>query len=139
MTATTWILAADGNQARLLKGVNLLKDCQQNPEQEIFRWEPKKAQDIMADKPGRSHSSVGHGRSAMEYSSDPVREEQQKFTAEVAGRLGVKTGALATYKLPEPDATIGRTRGWLPDTIDQWNTQRPGRGVGGGRPRKHAE
>ncbi len=35
-----------------------------------------------------------------------------------------------------PDATIGRTRGWLPETIDQWNAQRPGRGVGGGRPRK---
>ena len=51
MTATTWILAADGNQARLLKGVNLLKDGQQSPEQEVFRWEPKKAQDIMADKP----------------------------------------------------------------------------------------
>jgi len=87
MTATTWILAADGNQARLLKGVNLMKDGQQSPEQEVFRWEPKKVQDIMADKPGRSHSSVGPGRSAMEYSSDPVREEQQKFTAEVASRL----------------------------------------------------
>lgn len=87
MTATTWILAADGNQARLLKGVNLMKDGKQSPEQEIFRWEPKKVQDIMADKPGRSHSSVGPGRSAMEYSSDPVREEQQKFTAEVASRL----------------------------------------------------
>lgn len=43
----------------------------------------------------------------------------------------------ASYDLPEPDVTIGRTRGWLPDTIDQWNAQRPGRGVGGGRPRKH--
>jgi protein required for attachment to host cells len=67
--------------------VNLMKDGQQSPEQEVFRWEPKKVQDIMADKPGRSHSSVGPGRSAMEYSSDPVREEQQKFTAEVASRL----------------------------------------------------
>ncbi|MFC3075365.1 host attachment protein [Shinella pollutisoli] len=84
---STWILAADGNQARLLKGVNLLKDGQQNPEQEVFSCEVKKAQDIMADKPGRSHSSVGYGRSAMEYSSDPVREEQQKFAAEVAERI----------------------------------------------------
>ena len=29
--------------------------------------------------------------------------EYLSFT-EVAGRLGVKTGALATYKLPQPDA-----------------------------------
>ena len=34
---------------------------------------------------------------------------------------------------------IGRTRGWLPETIDEWNANRPGRGVGGGRPRKHHE
>lgn len=56
---------------------------------------------------------------------------------EVAARLGITTGALAGYKLPEPDALIGRTRGWLPETIDEWNAARPGRGVGGGRPRKH--
>lgn len=56
---------------------------------------------------------------------------------EVAARLGITTGALAGYKLPEPDALTGRTRGWLPETIDQWNAARPGRGVGGGRPRKH--
>lgn len=56
---------------------------------------------------------------------------------EVAARLGITTGALAGYKLPEPDALIGRTRGWLPETIDEWNASRPGRGVGGGRPRKH--
>lgn len=54
---------------------------------------------------------------------------------EVAGRLGITAGALAGYKLPEPDALIGRTRGWLPETIDEWNAARPGRGVGGGRPR----
>lgn len=53
---------------------------------------------------------------------------------QVSERLGVANAA--SYDLPEPDVTIGRTRGWLPDTIDQWNAQRPGRGVGGGRPRK---
>ena len=54
---------------------------------------------------------------------------------QVSERLGVANAA--SYDLPEPDVTIGPTRGWLPDTIDQWNAQRPGRGVGGGRPRKH--
>lgn len=56
---------------------------------------------------------------------------------EIAERLHITTGALAGYKLPEPDALIGRTRGWLPETIDEWNAARPGRGAGGGRPRKH--
>lgn len=55
---------------------------------------------------------------------------------DVAKKLGIATSAVSVYKLPEPDVMIGRTRGWLPETIDQWNAQRPGRGVGGGRPRK---
>lgn len=54
---------------------------------------------------------------------------------QVSERLGVANAA--SYDLPEPDVAIGRTRGWLPETIDQWNAQRPGRGVGGGRPRKN--
>ena len=52
---------------------------------------------------------------------------------QVAERLGITSGGLLNLKLPEPDATIG----WLPETIDEWNAQRPGRGVGGGRPRKN--
>ena len=50
---------------------------------------------------------------------------------EVGERLGVKNPAAKGYNLPEPDALIGATRGWLP--------ARPGRGGGGGRPRKHPE
>lgn len=56
---------------------------------------------------------------------------------DVAKRLGITTAAVSTYKLPEPDAYVGKARGWLPATIDAWNAARPGRGVGGGRPRKH--
>ncbi|MCA1442872.1 host attachment protein [Ensifer sp. IC4062] len=82
-----WILAADGNTARILKDVNLLKDGRQQPEVETYEIETKRARDIMADKPGRSHSSVGYGRSAMEYSTDPVREEQHRFAMEIAGKL----------------------------------------------------
>jgi predicted DNA-binding transcriptional regulator AlpA len=44
---------------------------------------------------------------------------------QVSERLGVANAA--SYDLPEPDVTIGRTRGWLPETIDQWDAQRPGR------------
>lgn len=53
---------------------------------------------------------------------------------QVAEYLGVANAAV--YDLPEPDVRIGCTRGWRPETIDRWNAQRPGRGVGGGRPRK---
>ncbi|MCH9275283.1 hypothetical protein JS533_003195 [Bifidobacterium amazonense] len=53
---------------------------------------------------------------------------------QVGERLGVKNASV--YKLLEPDATIGDTKSWLPETIDEWNRNRPGRGAGGGRPRK---
>ena len=55
----------------------------------------------------------------------------------MAERLGITKGALARYRLPEADVTVGNARGWLPETIDEWNAKRPGRGVGGGRPRKN--
>ena len=46
---------------------------------------------------------------------------------DVSKRLGISTAAVSAYKLPQPDALIGRTRGWLPETIDRWNARRPGR------------
>lgn len=58
---------------------------------------------------------------------------------QVAEHLGITPGGLLNLKLPEPDACIGRTRGWKTETIDAWNASRPGRGVGGGRPKKHAD
>ena len=45
--------------------------------------------------------------------------------SEVAQRLGITRGAVIRYNLPEPDATIGTTRGWLPETIDIWDANRP--------------
>jgi len=56
--------------------------------------------------------------------------------SEVAERLGVTTGALASANLPPPDVLVGSTRGWRPETIEAWIPTRPGKGVGGGRPRK---
>lgn len=55
---------------------------------------------------------------------------------EFAERVGLKPATLAKYKLPEPDAMIGGTRGWLPKSIDDWQANRPGKGAGAGRPRK---
>lgn len=51
---------------------------------------------------------------------------------EAAVRLGLtKDGVirrLRTYPL-EPDAMIGSTRGWLPETLDAWDKTIPARGV----------
>jgi hypothetical protein len=52
---------------------------------------------------------------------------------EVAERIRITTGALGSVHLPEPDALIGKTRGWTADTIDRWHEARPRKGVGGRR------
>jgi len=49
--------------------------------------------------------------------------------AEFAERVGLAVGTLSRYNLPDPDALVGRTRGWLPETIDTWQANRPGRGA----------
>ncbi|KFJ02598.1 hypothetical protein THER5_2051 [Bifidobacterium thermacidophilum subsp. thermacidophilum] len=50
----------------------------------------------------------------------------------------MSTAAASAYRLPEPDATIGRTQGWKRQTVETWNAARPGRGVGGGRARSRS-
>ncbi|WP_028477929.1 hypothetical protein [Nocardia sp. CNY236] len=60
--------------------------------------------------------------------------------AQVAERIGVVAPALSRYKLPDPDVIVGPVnddgtlpvgtiRGWLTETIDEWNATRPGRGA----------
>lgn len=49
--------------------------------------------------------------------------------AEFAERIGVKRNTLWQYKLPPEDAIIGDRKGWLPETIDEWQARRPGHRV----------
>jgi predicted DNA-binding transcriptional regulator AlpA len=49
--------------------------------------------------------------------------------SEVAERTGLTRNTAKSYsqvpgRLPEPDAMIGRVKGWLPETIDAWWEQR---------------
>lgn len=59
----------------------------------------------------------------------PQAKEPKRYLSrpEVAERIGVKPDTLNRYRLPEPDAVIGRLKGWLPETIDAWNANRPSR------------
>ena len=81
----TWILIADGATAKVFEhrpgeGFTAVDDL-------MFEQEPLKAGEIMADRPGRSYSSGSDGRSAMEYSSDPVAVRERRFVERVAEEL----------------------------------------------------
>jgi predicted DNA-binding transcriptional regulator AlpA len=72
--------------------------------------------------------------------------------AAVAEKLGLKYATVRGYNhlakerrarddvrpgdMPPPDETFGSSPVWLDSTIEKWWKNRPGRGVGGGRPRK---
>lgn len=80
----TWVLIADGAQARVLENTGPGKGLQQV---DGLDWaiEPLQARDIMADRPGRAHSSVG--RSGMQPKTDPVEHREAEFLKTVAAEL----------------------------------------------------
>lgn len=88
----TWILIADGTQARVLehsgpgKGLTTIKGLE-------WSIPPLQTKDINADRPGRSHSSVGHGRSAMEPKTDPADHREAEFVRSVADVMDDKAKA----------------------------------------------
>ena len=115
---TTWILIADGSRARILKndgpglGIDAIDD-------KIFESENRKVGDIMADKPGRTFDSAGGGRHAMEYHSEPVREDEKAFAASLVSVLQEAHGR-GDYKqviLIAPPTMLGDLRAALPDAL----------------------
>lgn len=102
----------------------------------------------------RESASVGRapfitaGPLAVEqaHEQDPAPAGPLRYldTAALAARVGLSPDTIRTYRrrtphlVPEPDVMVGEFAGWLPETVDAWLAQRPGPGVGGGRPRKGA-
>jgi len=84
---TTWILVANGAQAKVFehtgpgKGLRIIDELQ-------FEQEPLQAREIMADRPGNSIGSQGARNSGgVEYSSDPVAVRERRFVENVAAEL----------------------------------------------------
>lgn len=94
----TWVLVTNGSQARILenagpgKGLTPLKGL-------VFEDARLKAQDIVADRPGRSVSSVGAGGSAMEAKKNPVQQREAEFVRSVAEVLEAKRAEAAFDRL----------------------------------------
>lgn len=85
----TWVLIADGAQARILENTGPGKGLKQV---DGLDWaiEPLSAQEIVSDRPGRGHASAGAGRSAMEPRTDPVDHRETEFVKSVAATLDRK-------------------------------------------------
>jgi predicted DNA-binding transcriptional regulator AlpA len=61
-------------------------------------------------------------------------------TPAVARLLGVTPATVRSYLarglMPQPAGRIGASPYWTREAVEAWVASRPGRGVGGGRPRK---
>jgi protein required for attachment to host cells len=88
MARSTWGVAIDGSRARILRDLEDAAQGQPPPEELGLEVRPQLPSEIMADRPGRGHASVGTARSAMGYPSDPVREAERDFCEEVLWLLG---------------------------------------------------
>lgn len=82
----TWALVLNGTRCRILRGISARGD--DTPAELVLRSEARNLREIMSDKPGRSFASMGGGRrSAMEYNSDPLAEDQRDFIRQVIALL----------------------------------------------------
>lgn len=94
----TWILIADGATAKVFehtgpgKGLRVVDGL-------MFEQQPLRSSEIMSDRPGRSFSSVGSGRSAIEPPSDPVAVRERRFVENVADELERKLQQRAFERL----------------------------------------
>lgn len=116
----TWVLIADGAHAKVFEhggpgtGLVALREL-------MFDEEPLKAQDIMADRPGRSFSSVGRGRSAYEYHTDPVHAREAGFMKTMADRLDEKLreGAFDRLVIAAAPTSLGEIRPCLSKAVQE--------------------
>ena len=75
-------------------------------------------------------------------SVEAVMEDTYLDRGEVAELAGIAPESVSRYLVrgdfPQPDRHFGRSPVWLRSTVERWKAERPGRGAGGGRPRKAA-
>ena len=114
----TWILIADGARARILQNDGPGKGLHEIPGG-TFHGNHAATHDIMSDRTGRSYSSVGPGRSAIEAHSDPHRELKKQFAHQLADALadGLQRKAYDRLVIVAAPSALGDLRAALSDQV----------------------
>lgn len=87
MTKSTWGLALSGTRGRIVRDLERRVSGPGAPAELTFKREAHALREVMADAPGRVQNSVGPGRAAMEYASDPLRAEKEAFCDTILEKL----------------------------------------------------
>lgn len=74
-----WVLIADGSRARIVRQNDMNGETGAQSQDLVFEFDHKRLGEIMTDRPGRSFASEGVRRSAMEYRSEPEKDQEAHF------------------------------------------------------------
>ena len=105
-----WVIVCDGKKALVLENAGDEKFLNLKTRQ-VFDHPDAKTSEIGTDAPGRSFSSVGHGRSAMEQ-TDWHTQEEERFLQKLAANLdaAVKAGQIKSLMIVAPPRALGVLR-----------------------------
>lgn len=92
-----WVIVCDGAKALVLENAGDAKFPNLKT-LEVFEQKSLATHEIGTDAPGRSHSSVGHGRSSVEQ-TDFHDQAEQAFLVQLAQHLDASLGAGKTKSL----------------------------------------
>jgi protein required for attachment to host cells len=126
----TWALIADGGRARILENNGPMHGHIGNGDGSsvrewmaveglIFHGDHSSTHDLMTDRQGRSFSSAGAGRSALEARTDPHRDQKTRFANHLATMLAeqLQSGAYHRLIIAAAPVTLGDLRGAISDKV----------------------
>src|SRR6267142_531948 len=105
-----WVVVCDGKKALVLENVGDEKFLDLKT-REVFEHADPKTHELGTDAPGRSFSSVGSGRSAVEQ-TDWHDQEEHRFLHRLLGHLdaAVNAGEVKSLILVAPPRALGVLR-----------------------------
>lgn len=105
-----WVIVCDGKKALVLENAGDEKFLNLKT-REVFDQPDLKTSELGTDAPGRSFSSVGHGRSAMQQ-TDWHAQEEERFLQTLASHLdaAVKAGHAKSIVIVAPPRALGVLR-----------------------------
>jgi protein required for attachment to host cells len=105
-----WVVVCDGKKALVLENVGDTKFLNLKT-REVYEQPDLKTHELGSAAPGRSFSSVGEGRSAIEQ-TDWHDQEEQRFLHKLAGHLDgeVKAGRAKSLIMVAPPRALGVLR-----------------------------
>jgi len=114
----TWVLIADGAHAHILENSGPAHSLV-SVDGMHFAADHAATHDLVEDRQGRSFSSHGDGRPAIEARSDPHRDLKAKFAKHLADLLSkaLAQGAFHRLIIVAPPVTLGDLRADFSDPV----------------------